>query len=175
MRVWIVLLIVGLAASTAAAAVSAAARPKPKLCSTTEVERAVARFVAAFNRGDRRRLASVWATEPDFQWYATQAPGERLGSLAEQRRSLVRYFLRRHVKGERLDLTALRVNANSEGRRPYGNFAYRLIRHANDLAPIEYEGKGALFCYSARVGRDKLIVWSMAEQHEATFRFANPS
>ncbi len=107
-------------------------------------------------------LASIWSAEPDFQWYSTPAPGERFRSMAQDRPSLVPYFLRRQAQGERLELTALQVNGNTEGRRPYGNFVYRLIRHANDLPPTEYQGKGALHCYSARVGPDKLIVWSMA-------------
>lgn len=147
------------ACSTAAAAPP----PSPTLCSTAEVERAVARFVDAFNRGDRRTLLSVWASEPDFQWYSTTAPGGRVLSVARDRPSLVPYFLRRQAKGERLALTFLRVNGNTEGRRPYGNFEYRLIRRADDLTPTEYRGKGALHCYSARVGPDKLIVWSMGE------------
>ena len=147
-----------IAASTAAAA---APKPRPTLCSPTEVERAVTRFVDAFNRGDRRTLASVWSPEPDFQWYSTPAPGERFNGVAQHRPSLVPYFLDRHAKGERLELTAIQVNGNSVGPRPYGNFQYRLIRHADDLAPTAYQGKGALHCYSARVGPDKLIVWSM--------------
>ena len=159
MRATVALLIVGFAASTAAAA---APRPQPTLCSTTEVERAVGRFVDAFNRGDRRTLASVWSAEPDFQWYSTPAPGERLHGVAQDRPSLVTYFLRRQAKSERLELTALRVNSNTQAVRPYGNFEYRLIRRARDLTPTKYEGKGALHCYSARVGPDKLIVWSMA-------------
>jgi hypothetical protein len=160
MRGRIALLILALAASTAAAATP---KPRPTPCSTTEVERAVARFVDAFNRGDRRTLASVWSAEPDFQWYSTPAPGERLRGVAQHRPSLIPYFLRRQRVGERLELTAIRVNGNTEAPRPYGNFEYRLIRRADDLTPTEYRGKGALHCYSARVGPDKLIVWSMAE------------
>lgn len=159
MRAGVALLILGIAASMAAAA---APKPTPTLCSTTEVERAVARFVDAFNRGDRRTLASVWSDEPDFQWYSTPAPGERLRGVAQHRPSLIPYFLRRQAKGERLELTALRVNGNTEAPRPYGNFDYHLIRRADDLRPTEYHGKGALHCHSARVGPDKLIVWSMA-------------
>ena len=115
----------------------------------------------AFNRGDRRTLASVWSAEPDFQWYSTQAPGERLQGAAQHRPSLVPYFLARQANGERLELTFFRANGNSQGPRPYGNFEYRLNRRAADLLPTEYQGKGALHCFSARVGPDKLIVWSM--------------
>lgn len=146
----------------AGGAAGAAERPAPTLCSSVEVERAVARFVDAFNRGDRRTLASVWSPEPDFQWYSTPAPGERLRGVAQHRPSLVPYFLRRQARGERLELTSLQVNGNTAGRRPYGNFVYRVIRRADDLPPTDYRGKGALHCYPARVGPDKLIVWSMA-------------
>lgn len=160
MRGRIAVLSVVLAACSASAAASP---PSATLCSTAEVERAVARFVDAFNRADRRTLVSVWAPEPDFQWYSTPGPGARLRGVAQDRPSLVPYFLRRQAKGERLVLTSLRVNGNTEGRRPYGNFEYRLIRQADDLTPTEYQGKGSLHCYPARVGPDKLSVWSMAE------------
>ena len=143
------------------AAATAAPRSNAKLCTADEVRRTVAAFVHAFNRGDRLGLDTVWAAEPDFQWYSTPAPGLRLRAAAQHRRSLVRYFLRRHAKGERLELTWLRVNGNTNARKPYGNFEYRLVRHADDLEPTDYHGKGALHCYSWRA--DQLIVWSMAE------------
>jgi hypothetical protein len=160
-RATIALLVVGLAACAAAAA-APTQRPTPTLCSTIEVERAITRFVDAFNRGDRRTLASVWSGEPDFRWYSTLAPGERIGGIAQHRPSLIPYFLERRAKGERLELTAFQVNGNTEAERPYGNFTYRLVRSADDLTPTEYRGKGALHCFSARVGPDKLFVWSMA-------------
>lgn len=117
------------------------------------------RFLGAFNRGDAQALAAVWAAEPDFQWYSTPAPGERVRGWASHRPSLIRYFRARHLRGERLELTSLRVNGNTAARKPYGNFQYRLVRSADDLAPTEYLGKGALHCYATRP--DVLIVWSM--------------
>ena len=118
------------------------------------------RFLAAFNRGDSKALAAVWAAEPDFQWYSTPAPGARLRARASSRASLIPYFRGRHTRGERLELTALRVNGNTRATKPYGNFEYRLVRSARDLPPTDYHGKGALHCYAARP--DVLIVWSMA-------------
>lgn len=160
MRLRAAVLAVMLVATGAAAA---APRPEPTLCSPAEVERTVARFIDAFNRGDRRALSSVWSPEPDFEWYSTPAPGQRLRGVAQHRPSLVPYFLRRQAKGERLVLTSLQVNGNSVSGRPYGNFQYRLTRRADDLLPTDYQGKGALHCYAPRVGPDKLIVWSMGE------------
>jgi hypothetical protein len=136
-----------------------------KLCTPAEVRGAVHRFVAAFNAGDARRLDRVFAREPDFRWYATDAPGQRLLPGAAHRAGLLRYFARRHASGERLTLRSLRVNGNtiaSGNLKSYGNFEYRLVRAANDLAPTGYQGKGALHCYLGRP--DTLIVWSMARQ-----------
>ena len=116
-------------------------------------------FIAAFNRGDSKALAARWATEPDFQWYSTPAPGERLRARASDRASLIPYFRARHARGERLQLTAFRVNGNTTGAKPYGNFEYRLVRSARDLPATDYHGKGALHCYASRP--DQLIVWSM--------------
>ena len=139
---------------------TAAPPPKPTLCSTAEVEGAVRRFLAAFNRGDSRALAAVWAAEPDFQWYSTSAPGERLRARARDRASLIPYFRARHARREHLELTAFRVNGNTPAAKPYGNFEYRLVRSARDLRAMDYHGKGALHCYATRP--DVLIVWSMA-------------
>ncbi len=117
------------------------------------------RFLAAFNRGDSTALRAVWAAEPDFQWYSTPAPGERLRARASDRASLIPYFRARHAQQERLELTAFRVNGNTSAARPYGNFEYRLVRSARGLPRTDYHGKGALHCYANRP--DVLIVWSM--------------
>ena len=117
------------------------------------------RFLAAFNRGDSKALAAVWAPEPDFQWYSTPAPGVRLQASAANRATLIPYFRGRHAKGERLELTAFRVNGNTTAPKPYGNFDFRLVRSARGLARTDYHGKGALHCYATRP--DALIVWSM--------------
>ncbi len=131
----------------------------PTLCTPGEVESAVNRFVAAFNRGDSKALAAVWAPEPDFQWYSTTAPGARLNAKASDRASLLPYFRGRHAQAERLQVTAFRVNGNTTGGKPYGNFEFRLVRSARGLAATDFHGKGSVRCYAGRP--DVLIAWSM--------------
>jgi hypothetical protein len=129
------------------------------------VKATVARFVNAFNSGAARALDRVFAQEPDFRWYSTDAPGQRFLPVAADRAGLMRYFARRHVRAERLTLTSLLVGGNtiaSGTLKSYGNFQYTLVREADDLAPTEYGGKGALHCYASRP--DVLIVWSMGRR-----------
>jgi hypothetical protein len=133
---------------------------QPKLCTKEEVETLVVRFIDAFNRGDLSALDSVFAQEPDFEWYSTDAPGERFTPLANDRSSLVPYFASRHAVGERLALRSFRFNGNSS--TPYGNFEYGLSRSAEDVAPTPYYGKGAAFCYRYR--SDVIFVWSMGRE-----------
>jgi hypothetical protein len=101
---------------------------------------------------------AVFAPEPEFEWYSTDAPGERFASSAYDRASLVPYFARRHALGERLTLRSFRFNGNST--MPYGHFEYSLTRRAEDLEPTPYDGKGAAFCYRNR--SDVIFVWSMS-------------
>lgn len=102
----------------------------------------------------------MFAQEPDFEWYATGAPGERLLPLAGDRPSLMPYFRERHELGERLALNSFRFNGNTHASRPHGNFEYTLTRSASDLPPTVFAGKGAALCYPAR--SDLLFVWAMA-------------
>ena len=129
-------------------------------CAAGEVETLVVRFVAAFNSGDLSRLDALFAQEPEFEWYSTDAPGARSTSLAYDRPSLVPYFAGRHALGERLTLRSFRFNGNST--TPYGNFEYSLTRSAEDLEPTLYDGKGAAFCYRNR--SDVIFVWSMGRR-----------
>jgi hypothetical protein len=136
-----------------------------KLCTPAEVRTTIGRFVTAFNAGDARGLGRVFAAEPDFRWYSTDAPGQRLLPAAADRDSLLRYFATRRERGERLTLTSVRVKGNTfaTGRlKSYGNFELKLVRRANDLPPTAYQGKGALHCYLERP--DQLIVWSMGRR-----------
>jgi hypothetical protein len=121
------------------------------------VETLVLRFIAAYNRGDLRELDEIFAHEPDFEWYSTDAPGERFTPSANDRPTLVPYFAGRHALGEQLTLRSFRFNGNSG--RPYGNFEYGLTRMAEDLPPAAYYGKGAALCYRNR--SDVIFVWSM--------------
>jgi hypothetical protein len=141
---------------TSAAVTSA----EPKPCTAVEVRELVVGFVQAFNRGDDDALNGLFAPEPSFRWYSTDAPGERLRSEAYNRASLIPYFARRHAAGERLRLTSFKFNGNSPGiAARYGNFEYGLVRSADDLPPTNYYGKGASSCYGDRP--DLIFVWSM--------------
>jgi hypothetical protein len=113
---------------------------QPIACTGGEVEELTKRFVSALNAGDFEELDGVFAQDPDFEWYVTAAPGERL--QAGDRASLVPYFRQRHELGERLTLLSLPFNGSTLGSRSYGNFEYTLTRSANDLPPTAYAGKG---------------------------------
>jgi hypothetical protein len=132
---------------------------QPIACAVGEVEELATRFVRAFNDGNLEELDGIFAREPDFEWYSTAAPGERLLPLAGDRPSLVPYFRERHELGERLTLNSFRFNGNTRASRPYGNFEYTLTRRANDLLPTAFAGKGAALCYQSR--SDLIFVWSM--------------
>jgi hypothetical protein len=136
------------------------AEDEPVACAEDEVRALVDRFVGAFNAGELETLDAIFAQEPDFEWYSTGAPGERLLPQAGDRESLVPYFRQRHELGERLLLRTFRFNGNTLQTRPYGNFVYTLTRSAGDLPPTEYVGKGAARCYRTRP--DVIFVWSMA-------------
>jgi len=135
------------------------AAEQPKLCTADEVQALVGRFIGAFARGDIGQLDGIFAQEPEFEWYSTDAPGERLTPSANDRPSLVPYFRDRHALGERLTLRSFTFNGNTTGSRPYGNFLYTLTRGASDLEPTPYRGKGAALCYRNR--SDVIFVWSM--------------
>ncbi|MBB2892063.1 hypothetical protein [Flexivirga oryzae] len=127
-------------------------------CTDTTVRKLVIGFVRAFNAGDQPTLQRIWARQGNgFDWYITDGPGQRIGSVAQDRAGLERYFAGRHEAGERLRLTSFQFNGNTAG---YGNFQYTLIRRADDLAPTKYTGKGAAICTSTR---SMLGVWSMAK------------
>jgi hypothetical protein len=117
----------------------------------------VVSFLRDFNRGALHRLDREVARSPDFIWYSVSGdPGQRLNEQATDRPSLIAYFKARHAHREHLTLTSFRFNGRSGG---YGNFQYRLMRRADDLAdgtPVLYAGKGAVSC---RIGR--IAVWSM--------------
>ena len=159
-RAAIAVVIGALALSAASSAGSAASPVPPKLCARAEIGRLVVRFIDAFNAGDVVRLDRIFARRPDFRWYSTDAPGERFLPVAADRPSLRGYFARQHARGETLVLGELKINGNTRAVKPYGNFEYELVRSADDLPAIPYQGKGAAHCYARRA--DVLIVWSMA-------------
>jgi hypothetical protein len=76
---------------------------QPTPCTAHEAETLVRRFLDAFNAGDLGALDTLFAREPEFEWYSTTAPGERFNSLAKNRASLVPYFADRHALGEQFN------------------------------------------------------------------------
>jgi len=136
-----------------------------KVCGGGEVETLVKRFTRGFNAGEPGRLDRAFAEDPDFRWYSTDAPGRRVLPIAADRSTLLRYPERRHAMGERLLLRSFQFNGNTPaGDKPFGNFQFRLLRHARDLPPTRYAGKGAAYCHD--IQPDAIIVWSMTREQE---------
>jgi hypothetical protein len=129
-------------------------RPE-KVCTRLEVRALFFGFVDAFNKGDRRKLDRLFAREPEFGWYSTQAPGERFNNDAKNRFSLIPYFAERHAMGERFKVRSFQKNTGS-------NFEYGLLRSADDMQPTRYYGKGATHCYPNQP--DTIFVWSMGRE-----------
>lgn len=137
-------------------------RPVPSRLTPTdstgaEVRQLVNRFVQAFNAGDQPTLQRLWTRSGHgFEWYSTDAPGQRIDPAGRDRASLGAYFAERHGHREALRLTSFQFNGNAAS---YGNFEYHLVRHADDLSPTAYVGKGAALCTTMP---RTIAVWSMA-------------
>ena len=120
----------------------------------------VVTFINAFNRGDIRRLDTIFARGMWWRWYSVSStPGRRIQKAAYNRKTLTTYFRARHKLHERLQLRSLQFNGHSLG---FGNFQYELLRRADDMkgpAPRVYVGTGAISCFAG-----KLAVWSMGEE-----------
>jgi hypothetical protein len=141
-------------ALTSTSGLASNARSAFPLCTGTQVRSLVTQHVAAFNAGNRAKLDRLWERDR-FQWYSTQAPGERFNEEAKRRLTLMRYFADRHAHHERLLLRSFQFNGNSNA---YGHFEYRLWRSADELAaPVAVLGKGAATCGPTR----RIAVWSM--------------
>ncbi len=127
----------------------AAARPG-RDCAPREVRAALTSFIAAYNAGDYDALDDLVAAEPDFRWYSSPVPGERLLPRASRRGTLVRYFEARHAARDRLALTSFGFNGNGTyGGSRYGNFEMGLRRRAAGFrrgAWFRADGKGAATC-----------------------------
>ena len=160
----VLLLLVGSAASIDDRTISRRAPGSPTLgttanCNAAETRELVQRFINSFDRGDIRQLDQLVAGTNLFQWYSTDAPGQRIDPEARDRNSLIAYFEKRHEKHERLVLQSFSFNGISSG---FGHFQFELSRSADDgLPPTAYVGKGAVDCSSPR---PTLAVWSMARQ-----------
>ena len=128
-------------------------------CTAEEVRLLVDRFLHAFNVGDQGLLQQLWSQEGQgYDWYTTDAPGQRIGPAASDRATLMSYFADRHTRREELRLTSFRFNGNSAS---YGNFEYTLLRQADDLTPTAYGGKGGAVCNASP---RTIGVWSMARE-----------
>jgi hypothetical protein len=134
-----VLILLGLSAGTGEASA-------PSHCTGPGGRGALASFVSAYNRGDFERLDSLIAEEPDFEWYSTNGPGERLRGKAKRRGTLIPYFEARHARHDRLAWRSFQFNGNSPR---YGNFQLTMWRatsgfNRGDRFPVW--GKGAAIC-----------------------------
>lgn len=143
---------IGFLASTGVAPASTPTGPSS--CSAKGVRSALLSFTSAFNRGDPEELDEIFAQKPDFQWYSTDG---RIGKAAKRRDTLIPYFHRRHIKGERLSLAGFRFTGNS---RHYGNFEMTMRRSVPSVRDgdwVRIPGKGAAVCAD---GSSRLIVMS---------------
>jgi hypothetical protein len=139
---------------------SSAPAPKPPACGKRQAAALVTKFITAFDRGDRRALAALFAQASRFRWYSVSGgPGERRDPAAHNRRSLLGYFAARHAANEQLALRSFVYTSKSLG---YVDFTYTLLRAADDIpAPVPYVGKGAVVCFA---GPPALAVWSMGPE-----------
>ena len=115
-------------------------------CTAKTVRSALSSFIPNYDRGDYAALDAQFAAEPDFQWYSTNGPGERLGRQAKQRSTLISYFEARHAKRDRLAWRSFQFNGNSPR---YGNFQFLMWRqlpgfNLGERFPVS--GKGAAIC-----------------------------
>jgi hypothetical protein len=123
-------------------------------CEAKAVRSTLLSFTTAFNREDLAALDEIFAQKPDFQWYTTDG---RSGQEAKSRDTLIPYFRRRHVRGDRLGLASFRFTGNSPH---YGNFEMTMRRSNPDVAGGRWQripGKGAAVCAG---GATRLIVMS---------------
>lgn len=128
-------------------------------CDAPETGQLVQGFVNSFDRGDIKQLDQLFGRTGRFQWYSTDAPGQRIDPEARDRDSLIAYFEKRHEVHERLTLRSLSFNGRSAS---FGHFSFELVRSADDrLPPTPYVGKGAIDCDQTP---GTLVVWSMARR-----------
>lgn len=147
--IWIAAAVLAISALPA----STATPNGPSQCNAGEIRATLVSFSTAFNRGNLQALDSLFAKEPDFQWYSTDG---RIGRAAKRRGTLIPYFRARHASGERLGLKRFRFTGNSPR---FGNFEMTMRRSIpaqyNGWTPVP--GKGAAIC---REGVVRLIVMS---------------
>jgi len=147
----------------------------PDGCHPRQVADLVVAFVDAFNSGDRDRLSRIFfvsegPSPPDFSerdyqpwsWYIVSrvGTGGKIESsfVTYDQGELMRYFAKRHRKGERLRL--LKVSLTQRGLLGIADnvgFVYVLTRKAEDLQPglggpaRIASGEGAVNCKNQRI------------------------
>ena len=127
-------------------------------CTPENARQIVGRFIDAFNRGDLSQLDQLFAHLGDgFNWYSTDAPGERFNAEASNRDTLIEYFAARHRQHEHLVLNSLDITYTNDSEV---GFWFRLTRSADDgLRPTAYNGKGGVQCMFPP---SSLSTWAMA-------------
>jgi len=147
----------------------------PEGCHPRQVADLVISFVGAFNRGDQATLSRIFfvsegPSPPDFadggydpwSWYTVgkvEPGGKIVGSFVTyDQGELLRYFSRRHEKGEQLRLLKLSLGQTGLlGKEDNVGFAYVLNRTARDLEPdlggpaSIASGQGAINCKNRRI------------------------
>lgn len=152
----------------------------PDGCRPRQVALLVSDFFDAFNRGDRERLSRLFfvsegPSPTDFSesgaypwsWYSVSLVGKEgriLGGFTTyDQGELLRYFGRRHERGERLRL--LKVGLTGPGllgEEENVGVIYVLTREAEDLPPGLGGPEGVAFGKGAvNRGRRQIFVWGM--------------
>jgi hypothetical protein len=147
----------------------------PEGCHPGQVARLVMSFVDAFNSGDQASLSrsfflSEGPSPPDFSdgtydpwsWYTVSnvEPGGKIvsGFVTYDQGELLRYFAKRHRKGERMRLLKVSLTQTGLlGRDDNVGFVYAMNRSAADLDPRfggparVASGQGAINCKNRRI------------------------
>jgi hypothetical protein len=167
----------------------------PDGCHPRQVAELVISFVNAFNSGDQASLSRIFfvsegPSPPDFaeraydpwSWYTVgevQAGGKIESEFVTyDQGELLRYFARRHRKGEQLRLLKISLTRTGLlGKDDNVGFVYVLNRTARDLEPglggpaRIASGQGAINCTNRRI-----FAWRMdmkAEEHRTAREAAN--
>src|SRR5215203_6220112 len=147
----------------------------PDGCHPRQVAGLVMSFVDAFNSGDQSALSrsfflSEGPSPPDFSdgtydpwsWYTVSniEPGGKIvsGFVTYDQGELLRYFARRHEKGERLRLLKVSLTQTGLlGKDDNVGFVYAMNRASADLDPSfggparVASGQGAINCKNRRI------------------------
>ncbi len=127
----------------------------PNPCTAPAAHDVVDRFIDAFNRGDIAQLDQLFSAQ-QFDAYSTDAPGQRFNAQAQDRGTLMAYFMARHQQHEHLALISMDITYTDS--RDVG-FWFRVTRSADDgLPPTRYNGKGGVQCATMPTS---LVVWAM--------------